>query len=61
MVRLAGESDPARGDAVLVVSAGSTDDVAGTTGTGAGKAMTSVEAICSILSRPSRIGVCARL
>jgi hypothetical protein len=38
-----------------------TDDVAGVIGADAGRAMTSVETIYSILLKPSKIGVCALL
>jgi len=53
--------DRLRGLILLVVLVVGFDDVADTKGTEAGSEMTSVETICSILSRLSKIGVCARL
>lgn len=51
--------EPAR-DTVLPAAV-SIEGSLGIAGAEGGKAMTSAETICSILSRPSKIGVCARL
>jgi hypothetical protein len=58
-VRLTVVPDPVYG--IVFSGVTITDGVAAATGTDAGRAMTRVETICSILSRPSKIGVCARL
>jgi hypothetical protein len=46
---------------LLLLAAAKNDGVAGATDAEAGRAMTSVETICSILSKPSKMGVCALL
>jgi hypothetical protein len=58
-VRLTVAPDP-ECDTVLPAAA-ENDGVAEGTGAEAGRAMPSLETICSIRSRPSNIGVCARL
>jgi hypothetical protein len=58
-VRLTAAPDSGKG--TVLPDATNIDGVAGATEAEAGRAMTSVETICSIRLRPSRMGVCAFL